>query len=522
MSTVAETAGPKSGIARIAGRLTEGREASWAPVAILFVAGVPFAAFTGLMLHHFYVKGAFFWDSGLLAFLMSEADPLLPTPPIFGGESFFATHFTAIFPLLSLLRRLLPVSDAQFFAGFCGFCHALPGLAAFWVLQSGFRLRTALGLAVAAVLSLAFCFNGLALAIARYPHFEMLFVGGALLFFVALVRNRPMLAAIFFTICMLTREDAGFHLFGLLFLLIALNRFRGTPWRVQRRETVFAGLALTYSVAALVLQHAVFGGGGSLARVYLGEPAFAHLSAGVIAERLLGYLQYRTYIVLPALVALAWAVRSGNPYIVLGYAAFLPWGILHLLADSALASTLSSYYAFPFMIAAFWPLLGVVYGQRTGIKRGPAALSALGFAAMIAASFTALGYQHNPGGLSLPAGFLSPPSLARQQATEAAIVALTRSKADLGSVFVDGSVLALAPNDYRPDETVRDAGDRRPDTVIYLARGYEADTARAIAAAARLEHRYRVPGTSLLLATGRPIPPSFPVARLLASGETIE
>src|SRR5262249_43871622 len=210
-------------------------------------------------------------------------------------------------------------------------------------------------------------------------------------------------------------------------------------------------------------QHATSGGGGSLARVYLGEPAFAHLSAGVIAERLLGYLQYRTYIVLPALVALAWAVRSGNPYIVLGYAAFLPWGILHLLADTALASTLSSYYGFPFMIAAFWPLLGVVYGQRTGIKRGPAALSALGFAAMIAASFTALGYQHNPGGLSLPAAFLSPPSLARQQATEAAIAALTRSKADLARVFVDGSVLALALNGYRPDETVRDAGDRPPD-----------------------------------------------------------
>ena len=49
------------------------------PAAAFVVAGVPFAAFTTLMLYHFYIKGAFFWDSGLLAALLSEADPRLPT-----------------------------------------------------------------------------------------------------------------------------------------------------------------------------------------------------------------------------------------------------------------------------------------------------------------------------------------------------------------------------------------------------------------------------------------------------------
>jgi hypothetical protein len=200
----------------------------------------------------------------------------------------------------------------------------------------------------------------------------------------------------------------------------------------------------------------------------------------------------------------------------LGYAAFLPWALLHLIADSDLAGTLSAYYAFPFMIAAFWPLLGIVCAERTATgETKPVGVSILAFAAMIAVSFTAVGHQHNPGGLTLPRNFFSPPSLARQRATEDGIGALTRSKTELGNVFVDGSVLALAPAGYRSDETVRDAGDRRPNAVIYFDQGYEANAARAIAAAARLDNHYQVPGTSIRLATGRPIDGSSPLNALL-------
>jgi uncharacterized membrane protein len=517
MSAAADTGKPNSRFGSIASR-----EEIPVAAAALLVAVVPFAAFTALTLYHFYVKGAFFWDSGLLAYLMSQADPGLATPPIFGGESFFATHFTPIFILLSPIRRILPLSDPQFFAAFCGFCHALPGLAAFWMLYSGFRLRTALGLTIAAIVSVAFCFNGLALAIARYPHFEMLIVGTALLFFVALARRRPLATSLFFAACLATREDAGFHLFGVLLLLVALNRYRGIALRDQRREIVFAALALAYSLTVLLFQHAVFGGQSSFARIYLGEPAFAKLSLAGIGGRLLGYMQYRTYLILPAIAALFWAARTRNPYILLGYAAFLPWASLHLIADSDLAGTLSAYYAFPFMIAAFWPLLGIVCAERTATgETKPVGVSILAFAAMIAVSFTAVGHQHNPGGLTLPRNFFSPPSLARQRATEDGIGALTRSKTELGNVFVDGSVLALAPAGYRSDETVRDAGDRRPNAVIYFDQGYEANAARAIAAAARLDNHYQVPGTSIRLATGRPIDGSSPLTSLLVPAEPV-
>src|SRR6516225_2197895 len=45
----------------------------------------------------FMSEGAFFWDSGLLAFLLSEQDPRLPTPQILAGRVFFATHVTPVF-----------------------------------------------------------------------------------------------------------------------------------------------------------------------------------------------------------------------------------------------------------------------------------------------------------------------------------------------------------------------------------------------------------------------------------------
>src|SRR5438045_4237210 len=162
---------PRIGAAQPAAWLTEGRAVRRPVVtAIALAVGiVPFAAYAILILYHFYIRGGFLWDSGLLAFLVGASDPRLPVPPIMADGSFFAVHVTPIFVALSPIRSLLPLTGPQFFALFSGLCHALPALAVFWVLYSVSRLGTPLGVRVAPGRALAFSFNGTALPHRPYP-----------------------------------------------------------------------------------------------------------------------------------------------------------------------------------------------------------------------------------------------------------------------------------------------------------------------------------------------------------------
>ena len=468
--------------------------------AFLAVAALPFLAYASLVLNQMYVQGSFFWDVGLQAFLMWQGDPRLPTPHLFGGESFYATHVSPILSLVTLLARFLPVSMPVIFAAFIGIAHALPAVGVLWLLVADYRPRSSAALALAVLLALAFAFSGLAMAIARYPHFEMLTAGSAILFIAALLRRRLMLAAIFFALCLLTREDAGFHLVAMLSVFLALDWWRRVRRPTRNASLVFTALALLYSTAAMLLQSALFPDHpSSFARVYLGEPAFADITPQTLLIRALSYLFYRTYLFLPATIAVGWAVLARNPYIVAGYVAVLPWTALHMMAASPLAATLSSYYAFPYMLACFWALAAAHLGPRPlGVTSAFA-----GFALMIAGSFTALSHQHNPAGMRFPAALLSPPSASERQSVDRAVAALVAAKPALGRVLVDGSVLALAPDDFAWRELVLAANGDAPDSIIYFAHGYEANAAKALAAKAHLENSYVAPGTPIIVASHR-------------------
>lgn len=190
--------------------------------AAMLAVGIPFVAFTNLVLFHFYQRGSFVLDTGLLASLMWHSDAALSQPASLGGASFFGTHVSLIFLPAAALSRCLPFSMPQFFAGFVGFSHALLAVAVFWLLVEGFHLRRGAGPWIAALAAMGFAFSGLSIAIARYPHFETLIAAFFLLFAVAEVLGHPRLAAAFFALGLATREDAGFHYVAILGLLIAL------------------------------------------------------------------------------------------------------------------------------------------------------------------------------------------------------------------------------------------------------------------------------------------------------------
>src|SRR5207248_10128102 len=170
-------------------------------------------------------------------------------------------------------------------------------------------------------------------------------------------------------------------------------------------------------------------------------------------DRLLGWMAFRGYVMFPALLALIWAIARRNPQVILGYAAFIPWGLLHLAAAGEIQGSLPAYYAFPYMFASFWPLAGMLIARQHLSDSRWILEPICGFALLTAASFVPSPYQGNPAHIDLPAGFLALPSEARQAATDQALTQLGRA-AMLGRVAVDESVLALTPEFYRAEQVL--------------------------------------------------------------------
>ena len=297
-------------------------------------------------------------------------------------------------PLLSVLTvasRYLPLGLPGWFALVTGVGHALPSIGVFWLLAEGLALRSTGALAIAAVLAVGIAFTGIPLATILFPHPEIILAGGLILVFAAIALEHYRIAAALLVFTLLVREDAGFHAFGVLFLLGAANWLRGVSWREQRPIADLGGGRPPVFRAASAFKQVVFPGQPSLFVLdYLGNPPFSNTSVQQVLLNLIGLPFYRAYVFWPAVVAVAWAMRSRNVLIVLGYLAFCPWLLLHLMANRDILRTLSGYYSFPFLVACVWPLAAVIIDarQRGCGLRQPDDWS--GFGIMLALSFVGL------------------------------------------------------------------------------------------------------------------------------------
>jgi hypothetical protein len=285
-------------------------------------------------------------------------------PDSLGGGSFLAHHVSPI-----LCGFGLPGPTA--FAVLVGLSMAMLAGAVYWVRP------TPLG----ALLGVVFACNGIVLAILRFPHYEILIAAFLILMLVALEKKRYLTAGTFLLGALLTREDAGLHaacfLGAIAFMRWVLNKPR------DKAVFWFIAAALAGSTTSAVIQKVTFPADSSFARVYMGD-YFSHVSWGLVFERIAGWTLYRTYAILPMIICLLWALK--RPYVVAGYLACIPWMAVHLVAATDLPGTLSGYYAFPLIVAMFWPLLA---------EKGVA-----GFAVMLAASFT-IWHQQNPAKVGL-------------------------------------------------------------------------------------------------------------------------
>jgi hypothetical protein len=130
--------------------------------------------------------------------------------------------------------------------------------------------------------------------------------------------------------------------------------------------------------------------------------------------------------------------------------------------------------------------------------------------------------------LPLPQAFWDPPSRAQQAATDRAVAAISAARPMLGRLLVDNSVAALAPHGFAQAEVPFLQGNQTapgevtalPDTVVFLAEGYDARRLRAIADTAGITRRYAMPGTKIHLAVRQGLDEIPALADLVAAEQS--
>ena len=146
----------------------------------------------------------------------------------------------------------IPFPKFDFYAACVAATHAIFAAAVYraWLLTE--RRVTAVRVAVAIVVGLAAAFSAVGIVALGLPHPELAIPALAAWFFIALARHTYIAASFWLVACLAIREDAGFHVFGLLALWIAVLTARQAPadhdlkWLLRFAVTAFAYSTLAF------------------------------------------------------------------------------------------------------------------------------------------------------------------------------------------------------------------------------------------------------------------------------------
>ncbi|MGF1498472.1 MAG: hypothetical protein ACFB8W_16860 [Elainellaceae cyanobacterium] len=469
---------------------------------------MPLLANYNFILNHFYQYGAYLHDSGWFAAVMWRNGWEMTNPGAINDASYLNTHFAPIFWLTSAMSWLLPIGMVEFFALFQALAYGGFAVAVYWLLTTSFGLRGWWGGAIATLVAILFAFNGLIQDTVGYPHYEVAIASTLILFLCFWVQGRYRIATFWFVLCLIMREDAGFHVVAVLSLVVLWRWFQGQALKEQRRTLAYIGVGFFYSVMALVIQKQFFPSDSAFTRIYIGEPPFAHLTSSLLAERAEYYLTERFDLYWPLLAVAIWAWLARNPYLLIGYLAYVPWFLLNASAVSGAAGRLFTYYAYPFIISLFWPLVGCLL-QRRRLRRGDRLFSITAFAVVAFSSL--LGLMLSRGGkLSrMVRGYHPLPAAIELSHIHQVRELLARQPNVLGQVWVTPPVAAIAPRTVTAAQVLPALEDKDPsqypavDTIIYYEQSAGDEDARRLAQAAGLVYGYQVRDTPLRVWSNR-------------------
>lgn len=442
---------------------------------------IPALCMLNYMLNHYYEHGSYLLDTGWFAWMASHANswPLANPPTL--GDTYFSTHISLIFYPLTGLHRLVALiwelDDALWFslvqAGWAG----LTSLAIYALLDdeaggAGWQLARA-------TLAILASMNGIALAIAAFPHIEAAIPALTLCFFALLLKQRKILAGVALILTLSIREDAGLHLFGLLLLTACVQWWRDRaghrdplPWRSY---AVLALCCLLWSVVAIVWQKTHFRGDNALVRIYLGEPAFAHLTPEFFSRRWHQLWDASLHVLAPVALLLAGGLATRDGRLLAAPLSVLPWIGLSVLALTYGAGVLANYYAFPVMIAVLWPAVVYAMDAPKGARRR--SYPVVWLTAAVLLSILCFGLARSHAQDAAPWRSFDFTWTKLRQPTETALDAFWRHHPDPAhSVLFDDSVSALRPGLVKHEawlyaDTLSPDRARAADTVIYMPRG---------------------------------------------------
>ena len=325
--------------------------------AVCFVG--PQVVVANSLLHHFYVHGAFLYDSGWFAYLATHAlTPNITGIPSIEDVPMLGRHVFLFFIPLSWMYQVFSsvLSEQVYFSIVQGAWAGMVSLATFCI---GYG---AVNRWLLAVVSVATGLNPLVFTSISFPHVEMAMPAFVALFIAVWVRlsehPRLWLLSFFPLVGLLSiREDAGLHGFGVFVLLTVYfwrhARKRRDLWRIFGLVSI---ICVGYSVIAFLVRQSFSPSDDTLIWKFVGSPAYAHLTDGLILERVAFIASNREYVYVPmlALALLALLQRSMLPLI--GVVSVLPWMLWHLIAKDQLAGTFFPYMMAPVMIVFYWPL----------------------------------------------------------------------------------------------------------------------------------------------------------------------
>lgn len=338
---------------------------------LLFMAVFTFSY--NAVINHFYFFGPT-TDPAWFAGMIWKTDASLPLPSFLDSRNvpYISNHLSPIFILPMAISHLL--SDEfgliRFYSVVIGLFHAITITSISYYFAQIFRNK-AVHIAFAMLMTAGLMLPPLVAQHLALPHFEILMAGFIFLFLVHLIKGNTKLTLLFFILAFTVREDAGFHIFGFLSLMLAYKHFIQNT-AISKRELAYCFGSFLGSCALLFIIDFVNTYETLGHRTYVGDPAFAHITLEHVKNRIDLFITRNQMVWLPMITLIIISIIQRTWFYCIGALAVTPWIVLHVIfAIHYSTGILAYYYNFPVIVALAWPIIGHLFFQKTNDRIPP-------------------------------------------------------------------------------------------------------------------------------------------------------